>query len=74
MSKYEKVNHPDHYQSSKCEAIDVIESFDLNFSLGSAVKYILRAGKKPTETAEEDLKKAIWYLEREVQRRKHLGD
>jgi hypothetical protein len=69
MSEYEKVEHPDHYQSEKIEAIDVIEAFELNFSLGSAVKYILRAGKKPTETAEEDLSKAVWYIQREIQRR-----
>ena len=70
MSEYEKVEHPDHYQSEKIEAIDVIEAFDLNFSLGSAVKYILRAGKKPSETAEEDLSKAAWYILREIKRRK----
>lgn len=70
MSEYEKVDHPDHYQSAKIEAIDVIESFDLNFSLGSAVKYILRAGKKPSETAEEDLSKAVWYIQREIKRRR----
>ena len=70
MSKpYEKINHPDHYQSGKVEAIDAIEAFNLNFSLGSAVKYILRAGKKPSETATEDLSKAIWYLQREIERR-----
>jgi hypothetical protein len=70
MSEYEKVDHPDHYQSEKIEAIDVIEAFELNFSLGSAVKYILRAGKKPTETAEEDLSKAVWYILREIKRRR----
>jgi len=70
MSEYEKVEHPDHYQSEKIEAIDVIEAFDLNFSLGSAVKYILRAGKKPSETAEEDLSKAVWYILREIKRGK----
>ena len=69
MSEYENVEHPDHYQSEKIEAIDVIEAFELNFSLGSAVKYILRAGKKPTETAEEDLSKAVWYIQLEIQRR-----
>lgn len=69
MSSYEKVNHPDHYQSNSIETIDVIEAFDLNFSLGSAVKYILRAGKKPGEDPTEDLSKAIWYLQREVDRR-----
>ena len=69
MSKYEKVNNPEHYQSSKLEAIEVIEAFNLNFSLGSAIKYILRAGKKPGEATEEDLKKAIWYLQRELDRK-----
>ena len=73
MSKtYEKVNHPDHYQSENIEAIDVIEAFNLNFSLGSAVKYILRAGKKPSETATEDLRKAVWYLQREKERLKAM--
>lgn len=59
----EAVNHPTHYQGIKHEAIDVIEDFNLNFCLGNAVKYILRAGKK--EDMVQDLKKAIWYLERQ---------
>ena len=67
---FEKVVHPNHYQSSIMEVIDVIEAYELNFSLGSALKYILRAGKKPGESSEEDLKKAIWYLQREVDRKK----
>lgn len=59
------VNHPAHYQTaSGLEVIEVIEAFGLNFSLGNAVKYILRAGKKGD--AVEDLKKAAWYLAREV--------
>ena len=66
--KYEKVAHPDHYQAKGMEAIDVIEAYNLNFSLGSAIKYILRAGKKPGESSVEDLNKAIWYLQREVER------
>lgn len=65
---YEKIEHPEHYQSDKIEAIEVIEAFDLNFSLGSAVKYILRAGRKPNEARADDLKKAIWYLKREMER------
>ena len=52
------------------EAIDVIESYKLNFYLVSALKYILRAGKKPEEQMEEDLKKAIWYLQREIDRKR----
>ena len=66
--KFEKIDHPDHYQAKGMEAIDVIEAYNLNFSLGSAVKYILRAGKKPGESSVEDLNKAIWYLQREVER------
>lgn len=58
------VNHPSHYKSGRLEAIEVIEDFNLNFHLGNAVKYILRAGKKGDK--QEDLQKAIWYLEREL--------
>lgn len=60
----DKVDHPTHYQGKGLEAIDVIEAFELGFSLGNAVKYILRAGKKGDK--KEDLKKAIWYLQREI--------
>lgn len=62
--KTEAVNHPAHYQAGGLEAIDVIEAFDLGFRLGNAVKYILRAGRKGA--ALEDLKKARWYLDREI--------
>lgn len=59
------VNEPQHYMSEGgLEAIDVIESFELNFNLGNVVKYLLRAGKKDDET--QDLKKALWYLRREI--------
>ncbi len=57
------VNHPPHYQGKKFESIDIIEDFELGFHLGNAIKYILRAGKKGNKI--QDLKKAIWYLERE---------
>jgi hypothetical protein len=67
---YEKIDHPNHYQGNSGEAIDLIEAFDLNFSLGSAVKYIIRAGKKPKESSSDDLAKAIWYLQRELERKK----
>ncbi len=59
------VNHPEHYQSNGMEVIDVIEAFDLGFHRGNAIKYILRAGKKGA--ALEDLKKARWYLDREIE-------
>lgn len=64
----ETVNHPDHYQGVKYEAIDIIEDFGLNFSLGNAIKYILRAGHKDPQLKKEDLRKAIWYLERELKK------
>ena len=63
----EAVNHPAHYQAGGLEAIDVIEAFGLGFSLGNAAKYILRAGRKGD--AVEDLKKARWYLDREIANR-----
>lgn len=62
----DNVNAPKHYQSSidGLECIDVIEAFALNFALGNAIKYILRAGKKGERA--EDLRKARWYLDREL--------
>jgi hypothetical protein len=49
------------------EAIKVIEAWDLDFHLGNTVKYISRAGKKETDKELQDLKKALWYLERKIQ-------
>ena len=63
----EQVNHPSHYQQG-IEPIEVIESWDLNFNLGNVIKYTLRAPYKGKEI--EDLEKAKWYLERELQRLK----
>ena len=64
--KKEMVNHPSHYNMGKYEAIDVIEDWNLNFNLGNAVKYLARAGHKGNII--EDLKKAKWYIDREIQR------
>lgn len=55
---------PDYYKANGLEAFDVIDSFELNFNLGNAFKYIARAGKKDDKV--EDLKKAITYLNREI--------
>lgn len=64
------VNHPAHYKTEAgIESIDVIEAFELNFRLGNAVKYILRAGRpdpKDPSKVMQDLQKARWYLEREI--------
>ena len=63
------VQHPYHYgcKDNQYEAIKVIEAWKLNFCLGNAVKYISRAGKKDATKTVEDLEKAVWYLEREIQ-------
>lgn len=62
------VNHPAHYGGDTTyEAIKVIEAWGLGFCLGNAVKYIARAGKKSTDPL-EDLKKARWYLDREIRK------
>lgn len=62
------VNHPSHYTDGKIEVIDFIEDKQLNFHRGNAVKYISRAGKKDPIKEIEDLKKAQWYLNREIER------
>lgn len=56
------------YYKGKVEVIDVIEAWGLNFHRGNAVKYIARAGKKDPTKEIEDLKKAEWYIHREIQR------
>lgn len=69
------VNHPNHYTTGSIEVIDFIEDKELNFNLGNVVKYVARAGRKKSsgksmETkALEDLKKAKWYIEREIETR-----
>lgn len=68
-TKKESINHPEHYKEGGFEAIDVINAYSHirgSFALGNAVKYILRAGKKDPAKYTEDLKKAIWYLQNEV--------
>lgn len=57
------VNHPPHYNRHPAgiECIDVVEH--LSFNLGNAIKYLWRAGDKGD--LDQDLRKAIWYIERE---------
>ncbi len=62
----DSVNHPSHYTDGKIEVIDFIEDKKLGFCLGNAVKYISRAGKKDPTKEVEDLKKALWYIERRI--------
>ena len=64
----DNVNHPSHYTDGKIEVIDFIEDKKLGYHLGNAVKYICRAGKKDPAKEVEDLQKAAWYINREIQR------
>ena len=66
------INHPSHYTDGKIEVIDFIEEKQLNFHRGNAIKYIARAGKKNKEKEIEDLEKAVWYINREIQRLEKL--
>ena len=65
----EQVNHPQHYNAGKIEAIDVIEDWKLKYSLGCVDKYKSRAEFKDSKKKKK--KKASWYLNREIQRRKN---
>lgn len=68
----DNVKHPSHYTYGKIECIDFIQDKQLNFCLGNAVKYIVRAGHKKSEgmsadaKRREDLRKAIQYIEFEL--------
>lgn len=64
--KADMVNHPPHYTDGKYEVIDFIEDKRLGYHLGNAIKYISRAGKKDPYELVNDLKKAIWYLNRAI--------
>lgn len=66
----ETVNHPDHYNAGNIEVIDAIEDWCLGFNLGNAVKYIARCEHKGKRL--EDLKKAAWYINREIERLEKL--
>lgn len=66
------INHPSYYTDGKIEVIDFIEDKQLNFHRGNAIKYIARAGKKNSEKEIEDLEKAVWYINREIQRLEKL--
>ena len=71
---YDPVAHPAHYtEGRKYEPIDVIMDWELPFTLGNTVKYISRCGRKSSkgmsaeEKALQDLEKAKWYLEKEIE-------
>ena len=61
------MNHPPHYKAGGIETIDFIEAKRLGYHLGNVVKYVVRSDLKGSPV--EDLKKARWYLQREIERR-----
>ena len=65
IEEKEMVNHPSHYNQG-IETIEYIESWSMNFNTGNVIKYVTRAGYKNNQL--EDLKKAMWYLQREIDR------
>ena len=62
--KPDPVNHPAHYKVGGIETIDFIEAKKLGYNLGNVVKYLTRADHKGNKL--EDLRKAQWYLTREI--------
>ena len=68
------IDHPSHYNVGSIEAIDVIEDWNLGFSLGNAVKYICRAGHKGNSTKLQDLQKVAWYINREIEKERRNAE
>ena len=72
QKQFDDVERPKHYTDGNIEVIDFIEDKKLGFCLGNVVKYVARAGKKQDaklsdeEKELEDLKKALWYLNRRI--------
>jgi len=62
----ERIDHPPHYTFGEIEVIEAIEDWRLGFHLGNVVKYVARSAHKGDQMA--DLRKARWYLEREIAR------
>lgn len=65
-NNYDMINHPKHYTRGKIEVVDFIEDQRLNYHRGNVIKYICRAGFKDPSKEIEDLRKAKWFIEREI--------
>lgn len=66
IRKIDEINSPEHYTHSNIEPIQVVEMWGLGFHLGNVIKYIARAEHKHNKL--QDLRKAEWYLRREIAR------
>ena len=71
------VNHPDHYGGKEniYEVVKVCEAWGLDKDayIFNVVKYVARAGKKDTDKELQDMKKALWYLNRKIERLENAG-
>jgi len=65
-TSYDVIEWPKHYNQGKIQPIDVIEDWNLDFRLANTIKYIARAGKKDMSKTKQDLEKAIWYIQRYI--------
>lgn len=65
MEEADPIN-PAHYKMGGMEVIDIIEAFGLDYHRASALKYLLRAGRKDDEL--QDMRKCAWFVNRSVQR------
>ncbi len=65
--RYEHIDHPPHYTKGGIETLDFIEAKELNYYRGNIIKYLVRAGHKPSTPEIEDLRKARFYLNREIE-------
>lgn len=63
---HDPVNHPKHYTQYPVEVIELAEC--LNYNRGNILKYVCRAGLKDPSKELEDLEKAAWYVQREIER------
>lgn len=71
----DEVDHPPHYGGDTTyEHVKVVDAWGLGYALGNATKYICRAGKKPDVDVVTDLKKAVWYIEHEIERLEQLKE
>lgn len=65
------MNHPAHYTDGKYETIEFIECNLFDYHDGNAIKYISRAGKKDPDKLIEDLEKALWYINRSMNKKEY---
>lgn len=72
--EHDSVEHPSHYCDGSIEVIDYIEDKGFGYHLGNAIKYISRAGKKDPAKETEDLRKAVWYIERYIELKEQEDD